>query len=524
MMPFPTQRAFALFAATFAALVLASALGAPAAAASAGAAMLTLALAYARTLPIARKLRGETIELAWWVDVGPSGRRDRVVAGNPFVLRCFVRHHGAQSVVIRKLELVSDTVEPLGEEPLRPFEVPERSRADFSVRCVCRGPGRAVLHGARAEIEGPWGLFALRLYFPNRLRLTVLPARANSRSVVRTPLDARAIPRRTSRQRRDEGTDIHELRELRPGDPFRHIAWKTSARVGRLVVRELEREELGSVEIVLDAGPTMRDGRPGERRIDRAFALALGIAEEALQRGERVGLVTADRRVLGRVDADSRPDQRERLVEALLGALACVDEDRTMEDDVEAGRVVARYVRHQEGIDFLDPEAVDGVHLEKLALHVVHRARRHHDVRARTQAGRIVRRYAEQVGIPLHHRTDRDTVARTAGLVAAIQSIVARRRAPSRVVVLSDGVDVDFAGALRAPLMHLRRHGHVIEVMLVTPPLPFARELGIAPDSVLASTFLEAEAARLRGVATTLRGLGVAAHLDLGPAPRIHAA
>lgn len=519
MMPRPTFSAYALATGLFVGLLVGAVLGAPAATAASGVGLSMLAAVYLATLPIARRLRAETIELAWWVDAEGSIRRDRVVAGKPFLLRCFVRHHGFGDVRVRGLALVSDSVELVDPSETFRFDVPARSRSDFSVRCVCPAPGVGVLHGARAEIDGPLGLFAIQLYFPNRLRLAVLPARARSRSAVHTPLDARAIPRRASRARRDEGTDIHELRELRPGDPFRHIAWKTSARVGRLVVRELEREELGSVELVLDVGPSMRDGPHGERRIERAVSLALGIAEDALRRGERVGLVTADRRVLERVEPDSRPDQRERILDVLLSGLSCVDGDRTVEDDPEVGRIVARYVRFQEGIDFLDPLTADGVHLEKLALHVVGKIRRFHDVNARTQAGRIVRRYAEHVGIPLQHRTDRDVRARSEGIVAALAEIKPRRRAPSRIVVLTDGIDVDFATAVRPAMMNLRRRGHVMEVLLVPRPLPHARELGIDATSVLAASFLEDDLARLRGVSTTLRSLGVGVGVDV-PSPR----
>lgn len=514
------RAALVAFAATF---VLAAALGATTATAVAGAGVLFLATAYVATLPLSRKLRAETIELAWWIDSESGARRNRVAARSPFVLRLFVRHLGHDEVRIRKLELVTDSIDRVTQETVS-FVVPRASRADLGIRCACRAAGLAVLHGARVDIEGPLGLFETRLYFPNRLRLAVMPVRATSRSVVTTPLDARAIPRKSSRQRRDEGTDIHELRDFRPGDPFRRIAWKTSARLGKLIVRELEREELGSVELVLDAGPTMRDGVAGDRRLDRAIALALGIAEDALRRGERVGLVTSDRRVLTRIDAESRPDQRERIVDGLLASLSCVDADRTVDDDANVGRNVARYVRFQEGTDFLDPRAVDGVHLERLALHVAPRAKRYHEVQANTQAGRIVRRYAELVGVPVQHRTDRDAVARSAGLVSALRTIEPRRRSPSRIVLVTDAQDVDFADRLRPTLMHLRQRGHVVEVLLVPRALPYATELGLANGSALEASYVEDDVARLRSVGTSLRRLGLGVHVDARPIARAEVA
>jgi uncharacterized protein (DUF58 family) len=513
MTPKLTARGRAFLVALAASFLVGAAAGAVVATSVAGIGLVGLACAYVATLPHSRRLRAETIELAWWVDSGRGTRRNRVVARSPFALRLFVRHQGNDPVRIRRLELVSDTVDRVADGDVS-FTVPGTSRADISVRCVCRAAGLAVLHGARVDIEGPLGFFETRLYFPNRLRLAVVPLRASTRAAVTTPLDARVIPRRTSRQRRDEGTDIHELRDFQPGDPFRRIAWKTSARVGRLIVRELEREELGSVEIVLDAGPTMRDGVPGDRRLDRAISLALGIAEDALRRGERVGLATADRRVLTRIDPESRPDQRERIIDGLLSSLSCVDADRTVDDDARVGRAVAKYVRFQEGAEFLDPRAVDGVHLERLALHVAARAKRYHEVQAKTQAGKILRRYAELVGVPVQHRTDRDPAARTAGLGSALQSIEPRRRSPSRIVLVTDAHEVDFSTKLRPTLMHLRKRGHVVEVLLVARSLPFATDLELRPGSLLETSYVEDDVARLRSISTGLRALGLGVHID----------
>ena len=43
-------------------------------------------------------------------------------------------------------------------------------------------------------------------------------------------------------RRRGEGTEFHQLREYRQGDPQRAIDWKATARTARLVAREYEEE------------------------------------------------------------------------------------------------------------------------------------------------------------------------------------------------------------------------------------------------------------------------------------------
>ncbi|MHA6203202.1 DUF58 domain-containing protein [Dyella soli] len=46
------------------------------------------------------------------------------------------------------------------------------------------------------------------------------------------------------RQRLHQGEDLAALRDYRPGDPPRHIAWKTSARHDQLLVKDFEQPEL----------------------------------------------------------------------------------------------------------------------------------------------------------------------------------------------------------------------------------------------------------------------------------------
>lgn len=520
MTPRPTQRCVSLAAAGACAFVVSGFLGSSGAVAASAALLVGIACAYAATLPESRRLRAESIELAWWVEPDAHARRDRVVAKRPFTLRFFLRHAGVRPVVVTRVELVSETVEaddPLGGARLH---IPASSRVDHEVRCVCHAPGRSVLHGARVDVLGPLGLFETSLYFPNRLRLATIPERPRATLPKSAQDDDRAAARRTVRHRRDEGMDLHELRPLRPGDPFRRIAWKASARLGTLVVREPEREELGSLDVILDVSGSMREGVAGDRRIDHAASIALALVDDSLARGERVGFFAVDRRVVSSVPSDTRSDQRAKITDAMLAALACVDEDRTVEDDGEVARRVARYVRFQEGLDFLDARVRDGVHVERLALHLASRARGHHEVQASSPAGRILRRYADLSGIPLTPRTDRNVDARTSALGAALSAVGGPRRAPSRVVLVTDGRDVDFEVRLRAQLARLRRHGHGLEVFLVGASVPGAREFGLRDDSPIALAYGEEDASRRRAIATRLRGRGFLVRLFPDVPPR----
>lgn len=90
------------------------------------------------------------------------------------------------------------------------------------------------------------------------------------------------------------------VREYRPGDPWRRIAWPVTARAGRLVTREYERDAAPVLRLGIDLGPT--PGPDGER----AVARMAGIGREALRQGlalEVYGRWPADLGIEARADA-----------------------------------------------------------------------------------------------------------------------------------------------------------------------------------------------------------------------------
>lgn len=81
--------------------------------------------------------------------------------------------------------------------------------------------------------------------------------------------------------RSGDGTTFRELREYRPGDPLRRLDPRGSARVGRWLVREVEREARLRISMGLDDTPGLgypdfEDGRPSPQK--RAALATIGAA------------------------------------------------------------------------------------------------------------------------------------------------------------------------------------------------------------------------------------------------------
>jgi uncharacterized protein (DUF58 family) len=167
-----------------------------------------------------------------------------------------------------------------------------------------RGPQR--LSGYRVWTRFPFGLFtkATRLRDPAEVLVlpAVYPLRGRSRG---TPWrnGERPLPRR------GHGTELHALRDFRPGDDPRLIHWKSTARLGRLILRELEDEGAQRLRLVLG------DAVPGalEEAVERDISLAASLAAHWVGRGGEVQLVLPD----GETPWGNEPRHLRRILEAL---------------------------------------------------------------------------------------------------------------------------------------------------------------------------------------------------------------
>ncbi len=512
MLPIPTSRAFAVFAGclgmwlvglltqSWAATVLGS-----------GSAILLMA-ALAATVPLGRRVRAQRLEFAWWLAHGNGPVSGAVVPGVPFQIRCYVRHRGTTPLEMSRVEpILPGAASVIDLEPAS-LHVAPRSRNEFSFSVVAQAAGRVVLHGLAVNLRGPLGLFDVPLYFPNALAIKVLPRsvalpRSAAPSMSGLPID-RAGRHRT--RRRGGGTELHELREFQPGDPFKSIAWKASAKTGQLVVREVDQEVQQTLMLAIDVGGSMRGGEPGKRKLDFSLELAAAHARAWLERGDRVGLLTVDGRVLSYVDPGEGPAHLIRIYDALLAATEIVDADLTTLDDREVIDLVARYVRHQDGLDFsigrTDRWDVQGLstHLRTLLS-----ARTGEMPQAQTGAGAELRRFCRERGIQLPHRATPPGGDKAKGLAEALKRAAGQIRAPRAILLVTDLDGVVDYDLIAATIRMMRRRGHTLSVAMPDAKAIDQGKAGTSLDQDLRAIYERSEARRLREAREILGRLGV---------------
>jgi uncharacterized protein (DUF58 family) len=132
--------------------------------------------------------------------------------------------------------------------------------------------GRYSVDEAAAIVEDPFGLERTRVDLPAQGALLVLP-RIVELDVLFSESGPRAHDGRKLLLRRPSGFDVHSVREYEEGESLRKVHWKSTARRGQLMVKELQDEPRDEVAVLLDADVTSVAGASFDAQVRAAGSL-----------------------------------------------------------------------------------------------------------------------------------------------------------------------------------------------------------------------------------------------------------
>lgn len=209
------------------------------------------------------------------------------------------------------------------DPPELTVELPPYARREVSYVVVPERRGRFAFGDVHLRLEGRARLGArvVRVaaghearVFPNVLgpRRYELAARLG---------DLTSVGFRSVRQS-GGGGEFEQLREYVPGDAFRELDWKSSAKRQRPVTRVFEQERSQIVLLAIDAGRMMATRIGAISKLDHAINAALLLAYVALRQGDRVGLIVFDDRVRNFVAPGRGQGHYRKLLDALYGVEA----------------------------------------------------------------------------------------------------------------------------------------------------------------------------------------------------------
>jgi uncharacterized protein (DUF58 family) len=179
--------------------------------------------------------------------------------------------------------------------------------------------GRYEVEEARATIDDPFGLARAEVDLDARGSLLVYP-RLVSLDRLFSESGAHAQDGRRLLLRRPSGFDLHSVREYERGESLRKVHWKTTARRGQLMVKELEDAPRDEIAVILDADESAVAGESFDVQVRAAGSILRAHAAHG-------------RRAVLAVNSAARPSVRVTSLDgdwlAALGVLAEAEADGT---------------------------------------------------------------------------------------------------------------------------------------------------------------------------------------------------
>ncbi|MCK9463463.1 MAG: DUF58 domain-containing protein [Proteobacteria bacterium] len=290
--------------------------------------------------------------------------------GNPVQLS--IRNTGARAL---RLEL-ADEPPPEGtsspEGVLRALVSP-RSTVKVEYLFTPARRGRFCFDAVRVRHLSALGMWRVARRFELKDEIQVYP---NIEALRRFGLLARRnalaeLGVRATRMRGD-GTEFERMREYRPGDEPRRVDWKTTARLGKLYVREMGQERNQNVLFMIDVGRMMQQTTEGLSHFDYALNTAIILGHIAQQRGDNVGALLFSDTVKKFIPLE----RGRRGVDALVRAAYDVEPEPLATNYRRAFKYVMAHVRRR-ALLLLMTHLVPGEDQRLIRGYAAHLGRRH---------------------------------------------------------------------------------------------------------------------------------------------------
>lgn len=142
------------------------------------------------------------------------------------------------------------------------------------------------------------------------------------------------------RRQRGGGSDFHQLREFRDGDPLRAIDWKATSRLKKVIAREYQDERDQQIVVLLDCGKRMAHAEGTLSHLDETLNAVMLLSHIAVKQGDAVGLMT-----FGGIDRWIAPVKGSSASQQLLTGLYDLWPTREAPDFVSAANLLMQRMR-----------------------------------------------------------------------------------------------------------------------------------------------------------------------------------
>jgi uncharacterized protein (DUF58 family) len=186
--------------------------------------------------------------------------------------------------------LLVERIGALGERHVAMEVARDRAWSRYRLRAVPRG--RYAFSGSSVVVEDPFGLARTEQPLGEGGALVVYPRLVELEHLFsETGAASLGGALRGLLVRRPAGVELHSVRDYQEGESLRAVHWPSTARRGRLMVKDLEDAPRDDLAIVLDAREGAVAGDPPQSSFDAQVRAAGSVLRLYARRGRRATLL-----------------------------------------------------------------------------------------------------------------------------------------------------------------------------------------------------------------------------------------
>lgn len=251
------------------------------------------------------------------LEVGVERTTDRLQVGQAAEARVRLRSHSKFTKVWLEAE---DETDMPGNPARTVLTLPSKGARNWKVNLHCARRGIYRAGPVRITTGDPFGLFRLTRSYGERRQLLVLP-RPEELPYFWSPVAQ--LPGEGSVRRRTHYVtpNASGVRDYYPGDSYNRIHWRSTARLGRLMVKTFEMDPTSNVWILLDLEGSVQAGDGDESTEEYGVRIATSLAYHFVQSNRMLGLMVFGQETLV-LEPTRGSQQYGRILEALAMAQA----------------------------------------------------------------------------------------------------------------------------------------------------------------------------------------------------------
>jgi uncharacterized protein (DUF58 family) len=199
------------------------------------------------------------------------------------------------------------------------FALGPKARRSWTIHTECTIRGKFKLGDIVVSTGDPFGLFQRQVQFPSETTVLIYPRTVDFATPPHIPGQLPGGARQSGHVHYVTPT-ASSVREYQPADAFNRIHWPSTARTGKLMVKEFELDPFADVWIAIDFHREVHAGRGAESTEEYAVTVAASFARYFLMQNRSVGLLTQHEVI--------PPDRGTRQLTKIFELLAIARADR----------------------------------------------------------------------------------------------------------------------------------------------------------------------------------------------------